>query len=58
MLQLFVRLARRAHGEGKEKGAEAIFLNEWIYFVVFCMFNIGVPLVPWETMAFEYAHNL
>lgn len=44
---------------GKPREREAGLLNGWIVFIfVFCMFNIEVPLIPWEIMAFEYAHNL
>lgn len=28
------------------------------HFCCFCMFNIDVPVDPWEIMAFRYAHDL
>lgn len=47
------RLARKAQGAGGRA-------SEWMdsFYFCFCMFNIEVPLIPWEIMAFEYAHNL
>lgn len=47
------RLARKAQGGG---GRSSESMDS--FYFCFCMFNIEVPLIPWEIMAFEYAHNL
>lgn len=45
----------REPGWGRGEGGGGA--SERMDFLLFCMFNIEVP-VPWEIMAFEYAHNL
>lgn len=43
-----------SEGEG-EGGGEFCTVGR---FCCFCMFNIEVPVDPWEIMAFRYAHDL
>lgn len=55
---LFIRQLQQQTGQespGRGRGGRSA--SERMDFLLFCMFNIEVP-VPWEIMAFEYAHNL